>query len=58
MESQISFVKDSRSAAFGRSYTKIHELVVNYDVPEIKFILGINFWELLVENFVLAPNNF
>jgi hypothetical protein len=51
MESQISFFKDSRSVAFGRFCTKIHELAgANCDVAKIKVILGINFWQLLVED--------
>ena len=31
---------------------------MNYDVEEIKSILGVNFWELLVDDIFLAPNNF
>ena len=29
-----------------------------YDVEEMKSNLEVNFWELLVEHFFLAPNNF
>ena len=31
---------------------------MNYDVEEIKSILGVNFWELLADDIFLAPNNF
>jgi len=38
---------------FGGSCTKIRELGgVNYDAEEMKSILEVNFWELLVEDFL------
>lgn len=44
---------------FGGSCTKIRELGgVNYDAEEMKSILEVNFWELLVEDFLELPITF